>query len=262
MRTVRALVALVASLSGPLRAEPRMIETVPPAPPRAERVLTLVDSGNGFVETAVWIASEAGFIPDLARMPGPRVIVEFRERPPEMTCAGGWFRTPERETFARFTEPFRFDPPEGVVVSARVAERARALGGNAALFADTSLRFLAYPSGIRVSDVFDRLYERRGDVNVSVMRTDYLDRRAVTRLLVRDRIDAAPGFNAEQFNEMLSIAREEGASLEFLLFPDGPARNTRHIMCSRSVSPEVVEDLDRAISRIGSRLHERLSIAR
>lgn len=248
---IRAVVAAAAAFATPsLAVEPAVVVAPPPTPPAADRALTLVDSGNGFAEAAVWIAGEAGFVPDVVRMPGPRVVVEFRERPREMTCAGGWFRTPERETFARFTTAFRLDPPEGVVVSSRVAARARALGGFGALFADASIRFMAYPPEIRLGEVFDRLYARRGDVNSLRVQTEYSDRAVIARLLARSRIDAAPGFNLEQFNEMRSIAAEEGDDLSFLDFPDGPARNTRHIMCSRVVPEAVIAALDGAITRM------------
>jgi len=220
-----------------------------PSPVRAAEKLTFLDSGNGFTETSLAIAREAGFGVDVVKMPGSRVLVEFRDRPPEMTCAGGWYRTPEREAFAVFTRAFRLDPPEGAVVVASKAERARAAGGFAALFADASLRFLAYPEGISVGEGFDKLYARRGEVNLLRIAVDYNDRLVIARLLARGRLDVAPGFNESQVEEMRGVAKIEGADLEFVIFPDGPARNSRHLMCSSAVPRRVVDALDHAIVR-------------
>lgn len=221
-----------------------------PSAPSAAEDLTILDSGTPLRDSILMIAREAGFNPVLVPMSDPRILYELADRAPSMTCSGGWRRSREREGFALFSRPIAMDPPRGLVVSGRAADRVRVLGDYGAVFADTSLRFLAFPAGVSVGEVFDRLYARRGGVNVSRPRDGYRDVDHVARLLARGRVDVAAGFSEAQAKRMDEVARRDGGRVEWVFFPGGPEPGTRHLMCSRAVPPEVMARIDAAIVKV------------
>jgi len=218
---------------------------------RAADDLMILDNGSPLRESISAIVREAGFNPVFVSMSDPRILFEFAERTPPMTCSGGWLRSRERDGFAVFSRPIVVDALRGLVVSGRVADRVRKLGDYQAVFADTSLRFLAYPTGVSVGDVFDRLYDRRGGVNVSRPREGYRDGDLVARLLARGRIDVAAGFTEAQAKRMNEAATRDGGRVEWVFFPGGPEEpRARRLMCSRAVPPEVMALIDAAIVKM------------
>jgi len=222
--------------------------TVPAS--RAAENLTVLDNGSPMRDSVSAILREAGYDPVFVPMSDPRILYELAERAPPMTCSGGWVRNAERESFAVFSLPIVVDAPRGLIVSGRVADHARELGGYPAVFGDASLRFLAYPAGISVGDVFDRLYERRGNMNVWRPREGYRDGDQVARLLARGRFEVAAGFTEAQARRMDEVARKYGESVEWVHFPGGPEPSTRRLMCSRAVPREVMARIDAAIVKL------------
>jgi len=217
---------------------------------RAADDLTILDNGTPLRDSISVIVREAGFNPVFVSMSDPRILFEMAERAPPMTCSGGWLRSRERDGFAVFSRPIVVDALRGLVVSGRVADRVRKLGDYQAVFADTSLRFLAYPAGISVGDVFDRLYDRRGRVNVTRPREGYRDGDHVARLLALGKVDVAAGFTEAQAKRMDEVATRDGGRVEWVFFPGGPEPGARRLMCSRAVPPEVMALIDAAIVKL------------
>lgn len=195
---------------------------------------------RGFlVERAGQIFSRAGITP-LFRSASTSQVLEAM-RAPEPSCSLGWFKTPERERFARFTLPIHTDHPLELLARASDAPRFQGLSTLAAVVASgrfTPGRIAGHSEGEAVDAILTPLESRT--VFVQGEETQ------LYRMLQEGRFDF-----------ILTAPEETGYTLalldmspdDFLVLPlhDVPRGNNRHIMCSWSVPPETIRRLDTAI---------------
>ncbi|WP_374583069.1 hypothetical protein [Pseudoduganella sp.] len=171
-------------------------------------------------------------------MPTNRQIVMIRENGGRY-CAIGWFQTPERDAFAKFTKPLYRDQSWMVLVHSGLALDERDSLGNV----------LARP-GLRV-----------------MVKDKYSYGRGIDELLVRHKpaIAVSTGSSLQMLQslgaqsvDLIFVSEEEGryllanavslaGKLRLLRLADMPRSETRHIMCSREVPDEVIERLNKSI---------------
>lgn len=207
---------------------------------------TLGGHPTGFLlDRAIALFALAGVETRFESIPSKRIMHLLQSNEP--CCSVGWFRTPERETFARFTKPIHWDKELVALFAYPNAETVYAHSGVASLLADESL-VLGVVDGFSYGEVVDRLIRTIKPSMLSVVSTQ--DR--MVTMVAQDRFDYI--FVAPEEADMLLSEAEPGLGLLLLRVLDGvPEGNSRHIICSKSVPAEVIKALDAAIEALPPR---------
>ncbi|GAB7080009.1 hypothetical protein JCM14635_16820 [Megalodesulfovibrio paquesii] len=157
-------------------------------------------------------------------LPAPRQLERIQTNA-DTTCALGWFKTPQREAFARFSDEIYRDSP--VVALARVDAPGLADEMElASLMADQTLTLLvrfSFSYGSFVDGLISRLQPRRivsDEENIGMLR-QLLDGQGDYLLIAPEE--------AEHIFAMGVFARSEFRIIHFL---DAPSGNSRHLMCT------------------------------
>jgi hypothetical protein len=155
-------------------------------------------------------------------------------------CAAGWFKTKEREEYARFTIPVYQDQP--LVVVGRTDNTKFWTSTFVALILQPNVKMLAQIDFSFGAEI-DRMISASG---VTVRRVATVIKQNLKRILLgfEDFLLVSP--------EELSVAINQVSGSKRLVkrrFQDIPLGNTRHIICSKSVSEDLNRLLDEAISK-------------
>lgn len=178
--------------------------------------------------TAVW-----------TQVPSNRQLAMVKD-PAARSCALGWFRTPERERYAKFTKAIYrdkdwvllaradFEPGEGVTLES--------------LLQRPSTRVLVkdnYSYGAHIDGMMERL---KPSVAVST---------GSTAQLLQSVGAGAVDFtflSQEEAQFLLGQSREQAKKLRVLQPKDMPRGGERYIMCGKGVPDEVIERLNKVIT--------------
>lgn len=156
-------------------------------------------------------------------------------------CSPGWFKKPEREEFAKFSDVVYQDLPQ-VVVTNRNGASVSDFGTLASLFADREMMFgtkLGYSYGPFVDGLRDQF-----SPNVV---TTAQDNSGMIRMLLGRRFDymiAAP-------EEVESLSRTFGDRATEIVsnrMSDVPPGNKRYLMCSKKVSDDILRRFNKALA--------------
>lgn len=203
-------------------------------------VLEKGQPASGFLlNMAREIFTQAG-IPFVTReMPPGRILAMFEVRGIR-ACGVGWLRTPERETYARFSLPLYVDPPLGVVMP---PEKARAVGPAPTL---ASLLMAGLAWGLRRDFSYgqsaDDAFRDHPGQNIRL----FGDTRTMLRLIAMHRLDAVL-LSPEELSVHLAEEPELVEAIRFLPIADAPPGFSRHIMCDLSVPASLMDRIDAAI---------------
>ncbi|HCR12715.1 transporter substrate-binding domain-containing protein [Solidesulfovibrio sp.] len=169
-------------------------------------------------------------------MPPGRVLSTFLSRDAE-ACAVGWFKTPDREAFARFSAPIYRNRPLAVAVSAGACP-------DKATLAD----FLAAKPHWGLRNAFS--YGPQADALLAALPEGRLHRLSdparMLPLLAIGRLDAVL-IEPEEFSWRTGQDKDLAAAVRLCPLADAPPGNLRYVMCDGSVSPEILARLDAAI---------------
>ncbi|HOS97579.1 MAG TPA: transporter substrate-binding domain-containing protein [Deltaproteobacteria bacterium] len=199
---------------------------------------------SGFlVELTRDILRDAGIEVVWKELPPNRIMLEIRKRG-ALHCSIGWFRTQEREAYAKFSIPIYQDKP---LVIMTTTENARLFSSHTVLsevFSDTSL-VLATVSSFSYGDYVDRLL-RTHCPRMHVVSTD---RSVLTRLIKMRR--ASYLLTAPEEVDTL-IASAGLARDDFILIPmkDLPSGMMRHLMFSLDVGDDILAKVNASIRKI------------
>lgn len=191
------------------------------------------------VELSQRIFARAGIDARLEFIPAKRILHEIQSGRPVASL--GWFKTPERETFARFSQPVYINKPVELL-----------------FLREHAARFQSY-------DTLEALMDSRQFVAGRV--GGFSDGPYIDALMARfpDRVVEVPGdsvrliamLQADRFDFVLAPPEEVGplfdaagvSSSAFMLQPmsDIPAGNIRHIMYSLTVDQDLIRRIDDAI---------------
>lgn len=154
-------------------------------------------------------------------------------------CAAGWFKTEEREEYARFTIPVYKDQP--LVVVGRSDNRRLWASTFEDLIVQPKLKMLA-----RIDFSFGAKIDGMIEDSGLTVRLSATGAKENLERIVRGYADfllISP--------EELSVTLDQvygSTQLVTRSFQDIPSGNTRHIICSRSVSEDQIKLLDEAIA--------------
>lgn len=155
-------------------------------------------------------------------------------------CLVGWFKTGERQAFAKFTKPIYRDGPRVALV-----RRAFALGPVrtlAAVLSTPGLRLLVR-SKYSYGPDFDGALARIKPVTI----VSPLPNAQLTELLAANRADLMFA-SEEEASLLLRRLGSKAEQLQELRFSDVLPGSERYIVCSRSVPDETIARLNKAIT--------------
>lgn len=239
-RTALLIAGFALALPGSARADPLLMAF------RDKPPYSYVDRGvqKGFLlERVRQIMAEARVETVFRDLPPKRIFADLEGNAIRM-CSFGWYKIPEREKFARFSQPIHQDRPHVILAGARSADRILTLKSLRALMADTAL-VLGVVDGVSYGTQIDAMIDAyRGPLERSLVAPLQL-----VRKLAANRFDFM-FIDQEDFDFMLQsnpeIRKEKLARLDF---NDMPAGLKRYILCSQQVSDDVMARINQAIAR-------------
>ncbi|MFH1914277.1 MAG: transporter substrate-binding domain-containing protein [Pseudomonadota bacterium] len=181
----------------------------------------------------------AGITPEFQSMPAKRILQAMHSDEP--VCSIGWFRTPEREQFAKFSRPIYQNKPLEVLHLARNADLFREKLTLADILVDPAISMGAlegYSLGAAVDEAIAGARQGMGRVNGNYAQ--------LVRMLAMERflcILVAP-------EEKDSLIRVNGLHPEIFTsrpLPDIPLGNVRYLMFSRGMPDSVIARIDLVI---------------
>lgn len=154
-------------------------------------------------------------------------------------CAAGWFKTEEREEYARFTIPVYQDQP--LVVVGRSDNHRLWASTFEDLIVQPKLKMLA-----RIDFSFGAKIDGMIEDSGLTVRLSAAGAKENLERIVRGYADFLL-ISPEELSVTLDQVYDS-TQLAKISFPDIPFGNTRHIICSRSVSEDQINLLDKAIA--------------
>lgn len=195
---------------------------------------------TGLTGSAAVAAFKAANIPFTTQLvPSIRQLVRIRNNT-GADCAVGWFKTEERMSYAKFTKPIYQDHPQIALTAAGAGKLTDAESLESALSnQDISLLVKqGYSYGTTIDELIAKLHPKL--IAVSGENTQML------RMIRAGRADymfAAP----EEADGLITASGINPAEIRKVSFSDAPHGEYRYILCSRNVSDEVIERLNRVI---------------
>ncbi|EKO38015.1 MAG: periplasmic component of amino acid ABC-type transporter/signal transduction system [Solidesulfovibrio magneticus str. Maddingley MBC34] len=194
-------------------------------------------SGGFLLTTALNVFAQAGIPVTVREMPPGRVVAMLKDGP-SRACAVGWYKTTEREAFARFSEPLYRNQPTTVAVRATLP------------VPETCSPFLAdllaagWHWGLREGFSYGAEYDQLLAAYPTTKR--FADTAHMVELLAKDRLDAIL-VEPEELAWILAAKPALRKHIRIVRLADSPLGGRRHIMCGLGVSPGEMARLDAAI---------------
>lgn len=189
------------------------------------------------------ILTQAGVAHSFQEMPPGRILETVRTNQGPV-CTVGWFRTPERESFAAFSLPIYQDEPLHAVFLKSGAMPPTDVSTLARLVEQTNLSI-----GVNQSYAFGRPV----DTLLARMRTPPVRTTGtqvqLMRMLGAKRFDFML-VNPAEIETLAELAGIPLDRLHVLALADLPRGNLRCLMFSKATSPEVIERINAAIEQL------------
>ncbi len=174
--------------------------------------------------------------------PGKRQIETIRNNR-AAACSPGWFKKPEREKFAKFSNTIYQDRPQVVII--RTTDLVNFKFSNlAALFAARHHTFgakLAYSYGGFVDDLI-------AEVKPKVQRTPQ-DVQGMVHMLVGRRFDYMLAAQ-EEFRSLQANLPTVSDGITAVQMKDIPPGNKRYLMCSKKVGDDIMRRFNDALAAL------------
>ncbi|HVO03460.1 MAG TPA: transporter substrate-binding domain-containing protein [Candidatus Cybelea sp.] len=169
--------------------------------------------------------------------------MEVIRRGETRVCGLGWFKTTDREAFAKFSGPIYHDRPSIVVARADDQRFAGtptidALFGNKAL---TLLTKTGYSYGAEL--------DQKIASEAPTKRTDASDNRTMLGMISHARVDYMI-MAEEEAKDLLGQADITQWGLAIYPLQNAPAGELRYLMCSKAVPDEVIRRIDEKLPQV------------
>ena len=206
-----------------------------------------VDNGapRGFLlERTQRILDLAGVKAKFVDLPPKRIFLEIQNNT-QAICSFGWYKIPEREKYAKFSQAIHQDRPHVVLAGPRSADEVKKLRSLKALLAASGLT-LAVVDGVSYGPDIDGLIAKfPGTVDRSLVSPIQVAKKVALKRADFMFIDQ------EDYDYLLATNPEfKDAGLVRIDYPDLPLGLKRYILCSPQVSDETMAKVDRAIARL------------
>lgn len=191
------------------------------------------------VEPVKQALSDAGISHHWVQVPSQRqlLVIKTNQRP---ICAIGWFKTPQREQFAKFSQEIYQDNSIAIVTHQDWAEEISSLSLDSLLQSREVHRIAR--TGYSYGKYLD---EKIRQFNPDTLFTTR-DNQYLVRLIVRKRIHYM-FMSQEEFADLQQRLGKDGEELA-LVHPDGmPKGNKRYILCSQKTDDEFLSLINQAL---------------
>ena len=196
---------------------------------------------SGLIATPAEKAFKQASIPfRWKKMPFKRQLATIKHNK-KKACGIGWFKNPEREAFARFTDSIYQDKP-AVIISKKGNDALKKHGNLKVLFEDKQVKLLV-KDGFSYGVYVDELIKKYDPKIVSVVTSTNVQ---MLQMILSGRADYF-FISKEEAEHIIVSAGYEMSQFQLQHFDDMPAGNHRYIACSQQVSPETVDLLNRAL---------------
>jgi uncharacterized protein (TIGR02285 family) len=185
---------------------------------------------------------QAGIPFQWKKMPFKRQLVTIKHNK-KRACGIGWFKKPEREVFARFTDSIYQDKP-AVTISKKGNHALEQHRDLISLFEDKKVKLLV-KDGFSYGAYVDELINNYDPVTVSVVTSTNVQ---MLQMILSGRADYF-FISEEEADHIILSAGYEMSQFQLQHFADMPAGNHRYIACSQQVSAEIVGLLNSALTR-------------
>ena len=159
-------------------------------------------------------------------------------------CSPGWYKLPERETYALFSLPILQDKPHVVLIGAQAANRARAARTLKELFANPELK-LGKVSGVSYGSELDNMIGATTQVVVDSTVTPL----GLARMVKFKRADYML-IDEEDYTFLNQQGEVDATHVKAVQYADMPPGLKRHIMCSKNVGANTMERINTAIRQL------------
>ncbi len=161
----------------------------------------------------------------------------------DTSCAAGWFKTPERETFGQYSLPIYQDKP--FVAITRADNILLGASDNLdRVFKERRLQVLiksGYSYGPYIDDRLLQLKPRQVVTTV--------DNQSLLRMIKAYRADYC-FMTEEEAQDLLLFGGENGSDFKTVYFVDMPQGNKRYLICSKLVDKGIMKRLNQAIRHL------------
>lgn len=201
-----------------------------PAPDGSATGLTGTPAANAF--------KAAGIAVTWAKVPTNRQMSAVKEDQ-GMHCAVGWFKTPEREQFAKFTKPIYRDKPWLVLANTKYSVKQ-----------GTKLEDALTAKGVRVLTKESFSYGQYIDELLAKTKPNITVSNGSTSQMLQLINDGSVDFMFVSEEEAEFLVNQAGLSMKNfrqIRFPDMPNGGERHIMCGKNVPDDVIARLNKGI---------------
>ena len=231
---------LVLGLTGVASAEPLAVSYIEKPP----YYYTENNEAKGFlIKKAQQIFTQAGITPQYVSRPAKRALLEI-ELNLQASCSVGWFKSPERAAFAKFSNAIHQDSAMAVLTTADLAPQLRKYA---------TLHDLTLAPRLRLGVVAGFSYGPYIDLLIRDMK-DNIERNSSTpvfslKKLAVNRIDYTI-IDVQEFDYLSQQAEIDPKRFTPLNFIDIPQGNLRYLMCSKKVDDDVIKRLNQAIKML------------
>lgn len=187
-----------------------------------------------------WVRTALTGLPVSIQPRSPRRAIEEIRANTIPICSIGWFKTPERESFALFSDAILPHTPWLTVVRASKRDTLSHLPNLSALLALPKVR-IGVVAGFSYGKELDQLLQTLAQrLDVAPNESSNL------RKLVAWHVDAV-FVNAAELDYYLNDAQIPAAEVVPLNFPDMPQGEDRYLMCSRKTGPMLMQQFNEAL---------------
>lgn len=232
---------LLLGLAGAVSAEPLIVSYIEKPP----YYHTENNEATGFlIKKGQQIFTQAGITPQFAARPAKRALLEV-ELNFQPICSIGWFKSPERAAFAKFSNPIHRDPPMAVLTTTSLAPQLRRYATLSELTTKPDLR-LGVVAGFSYGPYLDLLTR---DMKINIERNSSTPVISLKKLALA-RIDYTI-IDVQELSYLSQQAAIDANRFTTINYIDIPQGNLRYLMCSKKVDGEILNRINNAIKTLG-----------
>ncbi len=195
----------------------------------------------GLVADPIARAFEAAGIPHIWKETPARRQLSIIERNEDKSCAAGWFKTPEREAYARYTLPIYQDKPFVAITrtdNEYLTETETTLDQ---ILKEWRLKIL-----VKEGYSYGQFIDERLKVFAPRQITTTAENWNILKMIENYRADYS-FMTEEEAQDLLVSLKVNAAKFKIVRLTDIPSGDRRYIICSKKVDADIIDRLDAAI---------------
>ena len=171
----------------------------------------------------------------------PKRIIRLLKTTDGRFCSIGWFKTPEREKFAKFSCPIYRNKPIVLLTTKNQEEKFNPYYTLQEVFADKSL-ILGSMSEFSYGAHIDKMMEQNRPSIIKITSRQSI----IPEMIVKKRVHYML-ISPEEVESLLQLNGHSLQAFSSIRMPDIPAGNKRYLIFSKNVSDETIDRINQAI---------------